>query len=96
MIIILRIIFFISKIIPNLKISEDEFTGRNHIITLRIIDFVVLISIFVLLKIIKNSLEFYNFMMIIFIIRLGLIPYLNYNIDITIIQYTLLFIFGLL
>ena len=58
--------------------------------------------IYVLLKIIKNSLEFYNMMMIIMIVRSGLIPYLNYNIeqyydiDIIIIQSNYLFLFVLL
>ena len=58
--------------------------------------------IYVLLKIIKNSLEFYNMMMIIMIVRSCLIPYLNYNIeqyydiDIIIIQSNYLFLFVLL
>ena len=80
--IILRTIFIISKIIPNFeKISEDELSIRNLFSALSIIDFVVLMIIFVLLKIIKNSLEFYNLMMIILIVRSGLIPYLNYTIE---------------
>jgi len=80
--IILRTIFIISKIIPNFeKISEDQLSIRNLFSALSIIDFVVLMIIFVLLKIIKNSLEFYNLMMIILIVRSGLIPYLNYTIE---------------
>ena len=80
--IILRTIFIISKIILNFeKISEDQLSIRNLFSALSTIDFVVLMIIFVLLKIIKNSLEFYNLMMIILIVRSGLIPYLNYTIE---------------
>ena len=80
--IILRTIFIISKIIHNFeKISEDQLSIRNLFSALSTIDFVVLMIIFVLLKIIKNSLEFYNLMMIILIVRSGLIPYLNYTIE---------------
>ena len=70
--------------------------------TIELINTLILIIMFVLIKINKNSLEIYNWLMLILIAKKALVPYISFtyeqNIDpnIIIVNSTFLFVLTLL
>ena len=61
--------------------SLKTINQTNFINTVNLLDIAIIAIVFILMRMTKNSLELYNWLMFIFIVKACLVPYFNFDFE---------------